>query len=112
MSSQERKSNRLESDQFISYRLFDSDNRVCDEGMAKTRDISRSGVAVENRTEFEVGSKIELTIALSEDLVRTEGIVRNVDKIDDNTYQIGIEFTAITEDQIGQIAEEFPDILN
>ena len=111
MSSQERKSARAESDQFISYRLYDSEGRVCEEGMAKTVDISRSGVAVENRTEFEVGSKIELTIALSEDLVKTEGVVRNVDKKDDATFHIGIEFTNISEDEIKQIAKEFPEIL-
>jgi hypothetical protein len=111
MSSQERKSARLESDQFISYRLYDSEDRVCNEGIAKTVDISRSGVAVENRTEFEVGAKIELTIALSEDLVKTEGVVRNVDKKDDSTFHIGIEFTDISEDEINQLAEEFPEIL-
>ena len=111
MSSQDRKSARLESDQFISYRLYDSEDRVCEEGMAKTVDISRSGVAVENRTQFEVGAKIELTIALSEDLVKTEGVVRNVDQKDDSTFHIGIEFTDISESEIKQLAEEFPEIL-
>ena len=111
MSSQERKSARLESDQFISYRLYDSEDRVCEEGMAKTVNISRSGVAVENRTQFEVGAKIELTIALSEDLVKTEGVVRNVDQKEESTYHIGIEFTNISESEIQQLAEEFPEIL-
>jgi len=111
MSSQERKSARLESEQFISYRLYDSEDRICDEGMAKTVNISRSGVAVENRTEFEVGAKIELTIALSEDLVKTGGVVRNVDKKDESTFHIGIEFTEISEDEINQLAEEYPEIL-
>lgn len=110
MSSQDRKTARLESDQFISYRLFDSENRVCDEGMAKATDISRSGVAVENRTPFEVGSKVELTIALSEDLVKTEGIVRNTDQVADSTFHIGIEFTSISEDQINMLVKEFPEI--
>ena len=111
MSSQDRKSTRLESDQFISYRLYDSEDRVCEEGMAKTVNISRSGVAVENRTEFNVGAKVELTIALTEDLVKTDGIVRNVDKKDDTSYQIGIEFVNISENEIKQLAQEFPEIL-
>jgi len=111
MSSQDRKSARLETDQFISYRLYDSEDRVCDEGMAKTVNISRSGVAVENRTQFEVGSKIELTIALSEDLVKTDGVVRNVDQKDDSTFHIGIEFSNISENEINQLAEEYPEIL-
>jgi hypothetical protein len=111
MSSQDRKSTRLESDQFISYRLYDSEDRVCEEGMAKTVNISRSGVAVENRTEFDVGAKVELTIALTEDLVKTDGVVRNVDKKDDTSYHIGIEFVNISENEIKQLAQEFPQIL-
>jgi len=72
MSTEDRKASRLESTQFISYPLYDSEGRICEEGMARTRDISRSGVAVENRTSFEVGAKVELTIALSEELIKTE----------------------------------------
>ena len=112
MSSQDRRSTRLESDHFISYRLYDSEDRVCEEGIAKTVNISRSGVAVENRTEFGVGSKIELTIALKEDLVKTEGVVRNVDKKNDSAFQIGIEFVNISESEIKQLAEEFPEIVD
>ncbi len=112
MSSEDRKSNRLESEQFISYRLYDSEDRVCDEGMAKTVNISRSGVAVENRTQFEVGAKVELTIALTEDLVKTEGVVRNVDQKDDETFHIGIEFVNISENEIKQLADIYPEILD
>jgi len=111
MSNQDRKSPRLDSDQFISYRVFDSEERVCDEGMAKTKDISQSGVAVENRTAIEVGAKVELTIALSEDLIKVDGIVRNVDKNSEDQYNIGIEFSKITPEQIKQLSEEFPEIL-
>lgn len=110
MSSLDRKSTRLESDHFISYRLYDSEDRVCEEGIAKTVNISRSGVAVENRTEFAVGSKVELIIALKEDLVKTQGVVRNVDKKDDSIFQLGIEFVNISESEIKQLAEEFPEI--
>jgi len=111
MSSQDRKSTRLDSDQFISYRLYDSEGRVCDEGMAKTKDISQTGVAVENRTAFEVGLKVEVTIALTENLITLEGIVRNADKITDSQYNIGVEFLNMTDDELNQISKEIPEIL-
>lgn len=111
MSNQDRKSPRLDSDQFISYRVYDSEDRVCDEGMAKTKDISQSGVAVENRTAIEVGARVELTIALTEDLVKIEGIVRNVDKAGEDQYNIGIEFAEISQEQLEHISKEFPEIL-
>ena len=110
MSAQDRKSNRLESDQFISYRLYDSENRVCDEGMAKTKDISRTGVAVENRTPMAVGSRIDMTLALTEDVVKISGIVRNSEKMND-IFNIGIEFSDISEDELTKMSKEFPELL-
>ena len=110
MSVQDRKSTRLESDQFISYRLYDSENRVCDEGMAKTKDISRSGVAVENRTPMEVGARIDLTLALSDDVVKISGVVRNSEKMND-IFNIGIQFSEISEEEMEKISKEFPEIL-
>jgi hypothetical protein len=111
MSFKDRKSTRAESDQFISYRVYDSDNRVCDEGMAKTRDISRTGVSVENRRPFEVGARVELTIALIEEIIKTGGVVRNVKKIDEQTYYIGLEFTKISEEEIEKLRKEYPHLI-
>jgi c-di-GMP-binding flagellar brake protein YcgR len=110
MSFKDRKSVRAESDQFISYRAYDSQNRVCDEGMAKTRDISRTGVSVENRRSLEVGAKVELTIALIDDIIKTESVVRNVKKVDDQTFYIGLEFTKISEEEIEKLGKEFPNL--
>jgi hypothetical protein len=111
MSKEERKTTRLESDQFISYRLYDTNNQVCDEGMAKTKDISSSGVAVENRREFDVGARVELTIALKEELIKTEALVRNIKKLDESTFLIGMEFTNISASEIEKLSKEFPQIL-
>jgi len=110
MSFKDRKSVRAESDQFISYRAYDSQNMVCDEGMAKTRDISRTGVPVENRRSLEVGAKVELTIALIDDIIKTESVVRNVKKVDDQTFYIGLEFTKISEEEIEKLGKEFPNL--
>ncbi len=110
MSNKERKSTRLESDLFISYRLFDADERVCEEGMAKTRDISKSGVALENRSDFPVGSRVELTIALSEELIKADGVVRNSKLLNDNAYLMGVEFTTLSDEDFEKLRAEFPEI--
>ncbi len=110
MSEKERQSTRLESDLFISYRLFDANDRVCEEGMAKTRDISKSGVALENRTDFEVGSRVELTIALSEELVKADAVVRNSKTLSNNNFLMGLEFTTLSDDDFDKLRAEFPEI--
>ena len=111
MSVQNRKSTRLDSDQFISYRLFDSKGHICDEGMAKTTDISRSGVAIENRRAFTLEAKVELTIALSEELIKAEAIVRNVKELGQEAYLIGLEFLDLSSEDFDKLKSEFPNIV-
>jgi hypothetical protein len=111
MSFKERKDTRLESAQFISYRAYDSQDRVCDEGMAKTKDISRSGVAVENRRPIEVGTRVELTIALKEELIKTYATVRNVKELDEQNFHIGLEFVKISEEELDKLSKEFPNLM-
>jgi len=111
MSVQNRKSTRLDSDQFISYRLFDKEGNICDEGMAKTKDISRSGVSIENRRSFELASKVELTIALSEELIKAAATVRNVKEITETEYLIGLEFVDLSSDDYDKLKSEFPNIV-
>lgn len=111
MSEDKRKSVRIKSNQFISFTVYDDQDRVCNEGMALARNISKSGVLLENRTGFDIGSKVDLSIALSDELIKARGSVRNVNEIDDNSYQIGIEFEDLSEEEIEKLASEFPNIV-
>ena len=111
MSVQNRKSTRLDSDQFISYRLYDKEGNICDEGMAKTKDISRSGVAIENRRAFELDSKVELTIALSEELIKADAFVKNVKELPDDLYLVGLQFDALSDEDFEKLKSEFPNIV-
>ncbi len=69
MSEEKRKSTRIESDQFISFKVYDGQNRVCNEGMALAKDISKTGVLLENRLGFDVGASVDLAIALTEEIL-------------------------------------------
>ena len=111
MPEHKRNSVRIESDQFISYKVYDDQNRVSDEGMALARDISKTGVLLENRSSFEVGAEVDLAIALSDEVINAKGKVRNIQVIDEHTFQIGIEFEGLSEEEIGKLSSEFPDII-
>jgi len=111
MSSSDRKSVRVNSDKFISYKLFDKDDRICDEGLAKYKDISKTGISVENRRSMEVGNTIELAIALTQEIVKAKGIVRNLNQIDDQTFHVGIEFIDITDEQLQNLSKEYPNLV-
>jgi hypothetical protein len=79
--------------------------------MAKTKDISRSGVAVENRRPIEVGTRVELTIALKEELIKTYATVRNVKELDEQNFHIGLEFVKISEEELDKLSKEFPNLM-
>ena len=111
MSEEKRKTVRIESDQFISFKVYDEQNRVFNEGMALAKDISKSGVLLENRIGFDIGAKVDLAIALTEELLNVKGIVRNCQLLNENTYQIGIEFLEISEDEVTKLVSDFPNII-
>ncbi len=111
MSEQKRRSVRIKSDQFISFKVYDEQDRICDEGMALARNVSKSGVLLENRNGFENGAKVDLAIALSDELINVHGLVRNVKAINDQIFQIGIEFEGFSEDEVEKLSSEFPDII-
>ena len=108
---QARKTNRIQADQFIAFKVFDNEGRVCEEGMALTKDISASGVLLIHRIMYESGTKFELQIALPEELLNAEGIVRNIREVGDGTFEFGIEFVNISENELKKLKKEFPEIL-
>ena len=110
MEFESRESFRVGSENFISYRLFDADNQVFGEGVATTVDISRTGIAIKSSTEMEAGHKIELTIGVADDIVKTVGRVRNQLEMEKNNYQIGIEFDFLSDQDLDKLATMHPDI--
>lgn len=110
MEFESRESTRIDSENFLSYRLFNADDQVFDEGMATTVDISRTGIAIRTAKSMDNGLKIELTIGVADDVVKTFGKVRNQKKHNDDEYQVGIEFDFLSEENLNKLATVYPDI--
>lgn len=106
-----RSSSRIETENLLAFRLFDIENQVTNEGMVKTLDISRTGIAIEAKSPMQVGQKIELTIGIGEDVVRANGVVQNQKEIGERKYQVGIEFDFLTEEDLSKIGMAYPSIL-
>ncbi len=60
---------RIESENLLSFRLFDLEQKVVNEGLVKTLDISRTGVAIASKVPMETGYRIELTIGMGDEVV-------------------------------------------
>ncbi|KAA3608426.1 MAG: PilZ domain-containing protein [Calditrichaeota bacterium] len=110
MEFESRESFRVDSENFISYRVFNADDQVFFEGMATTTDISRTGIAIITTDSVETGLKIELAIGVGNEVVKTIGKVRNQKKNSDNEFQVGIEFDFLSESDLDKLSTVYPDI--
>ena len=106
-----RKSERVEAQHFISYDVLDEKEQIVYSGMALSLDLSRKGVQLEDRVELTVQTKVRLYLALPDEIVDLDGIVRHIETIEEDKFHIGIEFLEIDEELLKKIAKTYPNIL-
>ena len=110
MEFESRESFRVGSDNFMSFRLFNAEEQVFQEGVATIVDISRTGIAFITKVSIEAGLKIELAIGVADEVVKTNGRVRNQKQHSENEYQVGVEFDFLSEEDLDKLATIYPDI--
>lgn len=111
MDFEGRGAKRVESENLVAYRLVDKDNNTISQGMVITLDISKTGIAIQSKEFMEADAQIEITLGMGEEVVKANGIVKNIKKIADDEYQIGIEFKFLTEEDLNIIGMQYPSIL-
>ncbi len=102
---------RLESENLLAYRVFDSNQQVVGQGIVRTLDISRTGISFEAFSPLQKETRIELTIGIGPDVVRAMGTIKNCTAITEKTFHVGVEFDFLSEDDLNKIAMVYPDIL-
>jgi hypothetical protein len=66
--------------------------------MARTLDISRSGVQIETRQPIPVESRLQMTIAVRDAVLAVRGRVMHVTAGPRGTHKIGVEFDTLLEE--------------
>jgi len=112
MDFEARSATRIPTENLLAYRLMDSTGAVISEGMVKSLDISRNGIAILSNTPMETGLKIELSIGMGDDVVVAGGRIQNQKKIGDQNFQIGVEFDFLSDEDLNKIAMRYPSILH
>ncbi|MBD3224877.1 MAG: hypothetical protein GF313_09115 [Caldithrix sp.] len=103
---------RLDSENLVFYRQLDSEGNVQNEGMVKTIDLSKSGMALEFDHDVENDTHLEVHIGVGEEVVETNTIVRNVKKVNDELFIVGVEFKYLSDEDLNKLAMANPDILS
>ncbi|NOZ19497.1 MAG: PilZ domain-containing protein [Planctomycetes bacterium] len=73
--------------------------------MASTKDVSEGGVRLEARGAFEIGSDIQVTFAMGEEILEAKGNVANFTIQEDGTVSMGVRFSDLSEDSRKLIEE-------
>ncbi len=107
-----RGSERVRTDTLVAFTVMAQDGTSIYQGMAKTLNISRSGIALEYSIPFDKGNRVELTIGMGAEVVKTTGTIMNVAELTEGVFQIGIQFDFLTEEDLNKIAMIYPSILS
>jgi len=91
--------------------VINPDGKEINQGMPKTLNISRSGIALEYNMAFEKGYKIKLTIGMGDEVVKTSGTIMNTAELTPGVFQVGVQFDFLTEEDLNRIAMIYPSIL-
>lgn len=105
-----RKSLRVDAQHFIAYDILDEKDQVVRSGMALSRDLSRSGIQMEDRMEFPLDARVLLHLAVEDDVVDIEGKIRHVEKVAEDNYRIGVKFETISEELLAHLERSYPGI--
>jgi hypothetical protein len=97
---EKRKHARVDSTNLLNYVCMNPDGEAYTQGMGRTLNVSESGILLETYTSIDSDTDVWLTIGIEEDLVDLHGKVVYLKKSDEETYEAGIKFSEVKEDEL------------
>ena len=92
-----RRTQRLTTLNLLEYDILSEDGRVEGMGMARTVNISETGLLLETGQFFETGQKLRITLGLDNALVKLVGKVVHSAPVDDELCSTGVMFLEFSE---------------
>ena len=82
---------------FLDYEFLNEEGEVVGRGLARTLDVSETGLRLETGQFFEPGQQLRITLGLGNDLVQVSGRVVNSQPVDDDLCASGVMFLEFDE---------------
>lgn len=101
-----RQHKRFDSGNLLSYVCVDANDKVVQQGMGKTLDVSEGGILLETHVAIEPECDILLSIGFEEKMADIRGNVIYSRKNEDNMIESGIKFLNITVEGL-EVLKEF-----
>lgn len=77
---------------FLDYEIVSTDGETIGRGLARTLNISDTGLLLETGQFFEAGQFLRITLGLANKLVQLTGRVVHSEPVDDNFCSSGVQF--------------------
>ena len=93
-----RRAERRSALKFLDYETLSDTGEVTGRGLARTLNVSDTGLRLETGEFFEPGQKLRITLGLAEDLVQVAGQIMHSEPVDDELCSSGVMFLEFAED--------------
>lgn len=94
-----RRAERRYAMNFLDYEIVSPDGETIGRGLARTLNVSASGLLLETGQFFETGQVLRITLGLENDLVQVVGRVVHAEPVDDNLCSAGVQFVEFAENE-------------
>ena len=82
---------------FLDYEILSKEDKVIGRGLARTLNVSETGLRLETGQFLEPGQKLRITLGMANDLVQVTGKIINSQPEDDDICSTGILFIEFDE---------------
>lgn len=92
-----RRAERRYAMNFLDYEIVSPDGETIGRGLARTLNVSETGLLLETGQFFEQGQLLRITLGLENDLVALIGRVAHSQPLDDGLCSTGVQFVEFAE---------------
>ena len=89
---EQRSAERRDTMNLLDYEVLSPDGETVGRGVARTLNISMTGLLLETGQYFETGQSLRITLGLAKDLVQVTGRVAHSRPVDDDMCTTGVQF--------------------
>lgn len=105
MTLERRRHCRVDAINLLNFSCFDAADRMVEQGMGRTLNVSESGILLETAVPMDLDAVVYVTVAFDDELVDVKGRVVRCKESADKSFEMGITFIDIDEKRLHFIKE-------
>lgn len=96
---EQRRAERRDALTLLAYEIISPEGETVGRGMARTLNISATGLLLETGEFFEIGQFLGITLELGESLIQLRGRVAHSRPVDDDLSETGVQFVEFADSE-------------